>query len=76
MVAEKLTNTSHVKANWMLEREKSSELHTPAVNMRMSCVFLLLGFVLIMMFFSDARRKFAFFYTFVMHLYNMDIYLN
>ncbi|KAB5571654.1 hypothetical protein PHYPO_G00227530 [Pangasianodon hypophthalmus] len=39
----------------MLEREKRSELHTPAENMKMSRVVLVLGFVLIMALYLEAQ---------------------
>ncbi|KAK3536035.1 hypothetical protein QTP70_025514 [Hemibagrus guttatus] len=37
--------------------EKISEHHTPAENMKMSRVFLVLGLVLIMEFYSDAQPE-------------------
>ncbi|XP_017329053.3 regakine-1-like [Ictalurus punctatus] len=36
-------------------RWKSAEFHIPAENVKMSCVFLVLGFVLIMALYSDAK---------------------
>ncbi|KAK3536031.1 hypothetical protein QTP70_025518 [Hemibagrus guttatus] len=36
-------------------RGKRAELHTPAENMKMSRVFLVLGFIMIMALYSDAQ---------------------
>ncbi|KAK3536033.1 hypothetical protein QTP70_025516 [Hemibagrus guttatus] len=38
-------------------REKRAELHTPAENMKMSRVFLVLGFIMIMALYTDAETQ-------------------